>query len=143
MNRSPNPVNLKDWSILNKTEQARLITEDVNLPPGGIHAVEMGDVPLSNKGGLLTLLDNDGIKIDGVSYTKQQAQKEGYVVIFRQAVRARRAPSVASSPIVLSGIGRRDCLLLGAFLGQFIQCLLHLLSITVSHCLKYIQALLP
>ncbi|MCI5220396.1 MAG: DUF2278 family protein [Candidatus Electrothrix sp. LOE2] len=83
MNRSPNPVNLKGWSILNKTEQVRLIAEDVTLPPGGIHAVEMGNVPLSNKGGLLTLLDNKGIKIDGVSYTKQQAQKEGYVVIFR------------------------------------------------------------
>ncbi len=83
MNRSPKPVNLKGWSILNKAEQVRQITEDVTLPPGGIHAVEMGNVPLSNKGGLLTLLDNNGIKIDGVSYTKQQAEKEGYVVIFR------------------------------------------------------------
>lgn len=83
MNRSPKPVNLKGWSILNKAEQVRLIAEDVTLPPGGIHAVEMGNVPLSNKGGLLTLLDDKGIKIDGVSYTKQQAQKEGYVVIFR------------------------------------------------------------
>lgn len=83
MNRSPNSVNLKGWSILNKAEQVRQITEDVTLPPGGIHAIEMGNVPLSNKGGLLTLLDNNGIKIDGVSYTKQQAEKEGYVVIFR------------------------------------------------------------
>ncbi len=83
MNRSPKPVNLKGWSILNKTEQVRLIAEEVILPTGGIHAVEMGNVPLSNKGGLLTLLDDKGIKIDGVSYTKQQAQKEGYVVIFR------------------------------------------------------------
>ena len=29
-----------------------------------------------NKGGLITLLNNKGLKVDGVSYTAQQAQKE-------------------------------------------------------------------
>ena len=43
----------------------------------------MGPTPLSNKGGLISLLDENGNKIDGVSYTKEQAGKEGELVIFR------------------------------------------------------------
>ncbi len=40
-------------------------------------------VSLSNQGGLISLLDERGNKVDGVSYTKEQAQKEGELVIFR------------------------------------------------------------
>jgi hypothetical protein len=32
---------------------------------------------LDNKGGITTLLNNKGLKVDGVSYTSQQAQNEG------------------------------------------------------------------
>ena len=83
MNRSPAPINLKGWSILNKSEKAQPLAEEIALAPGGIHTVEMDKAPLSNKGGLLTLLDNNGVKVDGVSYTRKQAQQEGYIVLFR------------------------------------------------------------
>ena len=43
----------------------------------------MKQVPLSNKGGLISLLDERGNKVDGVSYTREQAKKEGELVIFR------------------------------------------------------------
>ena len=33
---------------------------------------------LSNKGGLITLLNEEGLKVDGVSYTKDQAQNPGW-----------------------------------------------------------------
>jgi hypothetical protein len=45
--------------------------------------VTMGQAPLSNKGGLISLLDEKGNKIDGVSYTQEQAGKEGELVVFR------------------------------------------------------------
>lgn len=83
INRSPAPVNLRGWSILNKSENIQPIVEEVVLHPGEVHMVEMDKAPLSNKGGLLTLLDSNGIKVDGVNYTKAQAQKEGYIVLFR------------------------------------------------------------
>jgi hypothetical protein len=38
-------------------------------------------VQLGNKGGLITLLDNKGLKVDGVSYTEEQA-KEGWTIVF-------------------------------------------------------------
>jgi hypothetical protein len=39
-------------------------------------------VQLGNKGGIITLLDDQGLKVDGVSYTEQQAQLEGWTLIF-------------------------------------------------------------
>lgn len=83
MNCSPDSININGWSILNKVENAQPIVEDIVLLPGQLHTVVMTEAPLSNKGGLITLLDNNGLKVDGVSYTKSQAQKEGYIVLFR------------------------------------------------------------
>ena len=37
---------------------------------------------LGNSGGLITVTDPAGLKVDGVSYTKQQAAKEGWTIVF-------------------------------------------------------------
>jgi hypothetical protein len=37
---------------------------------------------LGNRGGLISLLDLDGLKVDGVAYTKAQAEREGWSLIF-------------------------------------------------------------
>ncbi len=39
-------------------------------------------VQLGNKGGIITLLDDRELKVDGVSYTEQQAQREGWTLVF-------------------------------------------------------------
>ena len=41
-----------------------------------------GGAQLSNKGGIITLLDSHGIKVDGVAYTKDRAQKQGWTLVF-------------------------------------------------------------
>ena len=38
-------------------------------------------VQLGNKGGLITLLHKQGVKVDGVSYTEADAKKEGWTVV--------------------------------------------------------------
>jgi uncharacterized protein YukJ len=81
-NRTAHGIHLDGWSLLNKADEAHVISSDIWLHPGEVRSVVMGDVPLSNKGGLISLLDHNGIKIDGVSYTKQQAKKEGELVLF-------------------------------------------------------------
>jgi len=83
MNCSPDSVAINGWTILNKNENAQRIDENITLSPGQFYKVLMDKAPLSNSGGLLTLLDENGVKLDGVSYTREQAGKEGYVVIFR------------------------------------------------------------
>jgi hypothetical protein len=37
---------------------------------------------LANSAGTITLLDPSGLKVSGVSYTGQQAQREGWTVAF-------------------------------------------------------------
>jgi hypothetical protein len=39
-------------------------------------------VALGNGGGLITLLDPDRLKVDGVAYTKAQAEREGWSLVF-------------------------------------------------------------
>jgi hypothetical protein len=38
---------------------------------------------LSNQGGIITVLDAQGLKVDGVSYTKAQARHPGWTLTFR------------------------------------------------------------
>jgi hypothetical protein len=45
----------------------------ISLPPS---------VQLGNKGGMITLLDNNGLKVDGVAYTGEQAKREGWTLVF-------------------------------------------------------------
>jgi hypothetical protein len=39
-------------------------------------------VQLGNRGGLITLLDPSGLKVDGVAYTRAQADAEGWSIVF-------------------------------------------------------------
>jgi hypothetical protein len=83
LNRTASGLSLKGWSLLNKSDQPHIISGDVWLPPGGVQAIAMEQTPLSNQGGLITLLDAKGNKVDGVGYTREMSSKEGELVVFR------------------------------------------------------------
>ena len=83
LNRTDQGISLNGWSILNKNDEAHIISNDIWLAPGETRSVTMGVVPLANKGGIISLLDKNGLKVDGVSYTKKQAKEEGTLVLFR------------------------------------------------------------
>ena len=82
LNRSTEGISLKGWQLLNKADTPHVLSGDIWLAPGEVRCVAPSNAPLSNKGGLITLLDDKGMKVDGVSYTKQQAN-EGEIVLFR------------------------------------------------------------
>ncbi len=42
----------------------------------------LGSPQLSNKGGLIKLINNKGAVVDKVVYTKAQAQKIGWTIVF-------------------------------------------------------------
>lgn len=83
LNRSTKDISLKDWSLLNKNDVAFKIKDEAILASGEMRKIVIKQVSLSNKGGLISLLDEEGKKVDGVSYTRNQAKKEGELVIFR------------------------------------------------------------
>lgn len=83
INRTTQGISLKGWSLLNKNDEPYVLSGDIWLSASAVQAVTMGGVSLSNKGGLITLLDQNRLKVDGVSYTQAQADAEGELVIFR------------------------------------------------------------
>jgi uncharacterized protein YukJ len=82
VNASPQVVELAGWSILDR-EKRRLVLEAGSLAAGDTIRVQLGPlVMLGNRGGLITLLDPDGLKVDGVAYTRAQAEREGWSLVF-------------------------------------------------------------
>ncbi len=80
LNLSGDQINLDNWSILDKTKQKEMI--DGTIRAFGTKTINLSNARLSNKGGIITLLDENGVKVDGVSYSKAQARKENYLVKF-------------------------------------------------------------
>ena len=82
LNTSPQAVDLAGWSILDR-DKRRLVLEAGGLAAGDTIRVPLqAPVALGNRGGLISLLDPDGLKVDGVAYTKAQADREGWSLVF-------------------------------------------------------------
>jgi len=81
LNASPESVELTGWEIADRLKNKRSITGTIAAGSTMTVSVEP-PVQLGNRGGIITLLDNRGLKVDGVSYTEQQAQREGWTLVF-------------------------------------------------------------
>jgi hypothetical protein len=80
LNRSPQTIDLTGWALANRSKAKHTLSG--SLAAGATLVVVMPQqVPLSNDGGLITLLDAGGLKVHGVSYTKADA-KEGWTIVF-------------------------------------------------------------
>ncbi len=82
LNTSDTAVDLNGWTIADKQKQKMPLTGIIAA--GATLAVPIvRPVALSNKGGIITLLDSRGIKVHGVSYTKAQARQPGRTIPFQ------------------------------------------------------------
>ena len=81
LNTAPNRIELAGWGILDKEERKHTLNGVIE--PGEIRQITIvAPVALSNQGGLITLIDSDGLKIDGVAYTRAQASHPGWTIVF-------------------------------------------------------------
>ncbi len=82
LNTTPEAVDLAGWSILDR-EKRPMPLDAGPVPAGDTIRIPLAPpVQLGNRGGLVTLLDPDGLKVDGVAYTKAQADNEGWTIVF-------------------------------------------------------------
>jgi uncharacterized protein YukJ len=82
LNASPQPVDLSGWHLADRMSKTCALPS-VRLDAGAVLSVPLRDpMQLSNKGGSITLLDKTGLKVAGVAYTAEQAQREGWTVTF-------------------------------------------------------------
>jgi uncharacterized protein YukJ len=82
-NCSPAAIDLTGWAIADRLKRKKRI-EDVLLNAGAAIAIPLSgtDAQLSNEGGMITLLDPEGVKVDGVAYTKEQVKLQGWSIVF-------------------------------------------------------------
>jgi len=81
LNTAPHVVSLEGWALLD-TQKARLPLSGA-MDAGATHVVTITrPLALSNRGGVITLVDEKGLKVDGVSYTREQAKQPGWTLVF-------------------------------------------------------------
>ena len=81
LNTSDRAIPLTGWELVDK-QKARLRLHGT-LDGGAILKVDIKPpVALSNKGGTITLLNDRGLKVHGVSYTREQANQPGWTIVF-------------------------------------------------------------
>ena len=81
LNASPSPVDLTGWHLADQHKN-RFALPEGPLPAGTALAVRLDDTLQLTGGGALTLLNPSGLKVHGVSYTKKQAAREGWTIVF-------------------------------------------------------------
>ena len=82
LNASPRPVDLTGWKLADRMLHTCAIPPGA-LPAGAVLPVTLTNgVQLGNNGGTITLLERTGLKVAGVSYTAEQARREGWTLTF-------------------------------------------------------------
>jgi uncharacterized protein YukJ len=82
LNTGRRDLDLTGWALLDAREQR------MPIPPTRLPAGETARIPvqrpvrLDEAGGSLTLVDPDGLKVDGVAYTGRQIRPEGRTIVF-------------------------------------------------------------
>ena len=81
VNTSPTSINLKGWQLADKQKKKMSLNGSIAAGASMLITVKK-PLELSNQGGIITLLNDDGLKVDGVSYTKAQASNPGWTIVF-------------------------------------------------------------
>jgi uncharacterized protein YukJ len=83
LNKGNQSVNLQGWSVADKLKKKDIIG-NLEIAKGSTLRIDLNGqgAQLGNKGGNITLLNKEGLKVDGVSYTKEAASDQGVLIDF-------------------------------------------------------------
>jgi len=84
LNPGAERVDLQGWSIVDRQGNSDTLGSNMTLEPGESKIVRLSGkgAQLSNKGGVIRLLDSNRVQIDSVSYSAGDASREGRTVVF-------------------------------------------------------------
>jgi uncharacterized protein YukJ len=81
LNPGPRAIDLAGWKIADQQKRKSPIAGSI-AASSALTVRLSAPTQLGNSGGIITLLDRDGLKVDGVSYTNEQARREGWLLVF-------------------------------------------------------------
>jgi uncharacterized protein YukJ len=83
LNTLATAVNLDGWALADKNKRRHPLDGTI-AEPGAVMAVMLPGttIQLSNAGGIITLLNKDGLKVHGVQYTKGDVTEQGRTIVF-------------------------------------------------------------
>ena len=81
LNTTDQRIDLDGWHLLDRDKNSMALSGSIE--PGDTRRVTLtSPIALSNKGGQITVLNPDGLRVDGVIYTHAQAALPGYSIAF-------------------------------------------------------------
>ena len=83
LNTLATAVKFDGWALADKTKRRHPL-DGIILEPGAVEAVTLPGttIQLSNKGGIITLLNSEGLKVHGVQYNKSDVSEQGRTIVF-------------------------------------------------------------
>ncbi len=81
-NTSDGDLNLDGWQILDRNDKAEALDGRLPFAQARTFRLSGRGAQLGNKGGTITLLDDRGLKVDGVAYTRNDARPQGRALVF-------------------------------------------------------------
>lgn len=82
LNASASAIDLSLWQFADRQKHVCPVGVGVLDAGATVACTLTGGVQLGNGGGALTILDEAGLKVDGVSYTGDDVREEGWTVVF-------------------------------------------------------------
>lgn len=82
LNTTPDAIDLTGWALADKNKKKAPLKGSIGAGESLKIVLSGKDIELSNNGGIITILSKNGLKVDGVSYTKKDASKDGWTIVF-------------------------------------------------------------
>jgi uncharacterized protein YukJ len=82
INTSPRTISLEGWSLADRIKRTMPLSGSIEAGESRRIKLSGNDIQLGNQGGIITLLNPQGLKVDGVSYTKQDVKTQGQTFVF-------------------------------------------------------------
>ena len=83
LNTTADHIDFDRWVLADKMKRKHSL-DGKSLAPGEVLTVILaGDtIQFGNKGGIISLLNREGLKVHGVKYTREDARAQGRTIVF-------------------------------------------------------------
>jgi uncharacterized protein YukJ len=84
LNTADRAIDLAGWQLRDKMKAAKQLGGSIAAGSTMVIEILPGDaMKLSNRGGIISLIDGEGLKVHGVAYTREQAAQPGRTIPFQ------------------------------------------------------------